>query len=68
MSPGYVPEAVQARVRAQAGHRCGYCLSRQQLVLGLLEIEHIIMVTSQQYTTGSRTFHATLQHVYNVKV
>ena len=42
MSPGYVPEAVQARVRAQAGHRCGYCLSRQQLVLGLLEIEHII--------------------------
>ncbi|MFP4438459.1 MAG: HNH endonuclease [Chloroflexaceae bacterium] len=42
MSPGYVPEAVQARVRALAAHRCGYCLSRQQFVLGLLEIEHII--------------------------
>ena len=42
MSDGYVPPEVRARVRAQAGNRCGYCLSPQRLVLALLEIEHII--------------------------
>lgn len=35
-------DEVRARVRAQAGNRCGYCLSPQHLVLGLLEIDHII--------------------------
>jgi hypothetical protein len=29
-------------VREQAHHRCGYCRSSQQYVLGLLEIDHII--------------------------
>jgi hypothetical protein len=33
---------VRARVRAQARHRCGYCQSAQQYVLGPLEIDHII--------------------------
>jgi hypothetical protein len=42
MSGGYVPDAVKARVRAQAGDRCGYCLSPQHLVLGWLEIEHLV--------------------------
>jgi hypothetical protein len=42
VSTGYVPESVRARVRAQAGDRCGYCLSPQRLVLGRLEIDHII--------------------------
>ncbi|HEV3083718.1 MAG TPA: HNH endonuclease [Gemmataceae bacterium] len=42
MSAGYIPEKIRARVRHQAGDRCGYCLSPQWLVLGLLEIEHII--------------------------
>lgn len=42
MSAGHIPEEVRARVRAQAGDRCGYCLSRQRLVLGRLEIEHIV--------------------------
>ena len=42
MSAGYIPEKIRARVRNQAGDRCGYCLSPQALVLGLLEIEHII--------------------------
>jgi hypothetical protein len=41
MSPD-IPDAVKARVRAQAGDRCGYCRSHQRYVLGLLEIEHII--------------------------
>jgi len=35
-------DEVRARVRALAGNRCGYCLSPQHLVLGLLEIDHII--------------------------
>lgn len=30
------------RVREIAGHRCGYCLSPQRLVLGWLEVEHVI--------------------------
>jgi 5-methylcytosine-specific restriction endonuclease McrA len=42
VSEGYVPEAVRESVRAAAGDRCGYCLSPQRLVLGLLEIEHLI--------------------------
>jgi hypothetical protein len=42
VSEGYIPEDVRARVRSQAGERCGYCLSPQRLVLGLLEIEHLI--------------------------
>jgi len=37
-----INEEVCTRVRAQAGNRCGYCLSPQRLVLGWLEIEHII--------------------------
>jgi hypothetical protein len=39
---GYVSEEVRQRVREQAGNRCGYCLSPQHLVLGTLEIEHLI--------------------------
>ncbi|HXU37842.1 MAG TPA: HNH endonuclease [Blastocatellia bacterium] len=37
-----VPDSVRARVRESAGDRCGYCLSPQRLVMGKLEIEHII--------------------------
>ncbi|MFO0756823.1 MAG: HNH endonuclease signature motif containing protein [Byssovorax sp.] len=37
-----IPEDVRARVRAAAGDRCGYCMSRQKYVLGLLEVEHIV--------------------------
>jgi len=39
-----IPEnsvVVQQRVREAARHRCGYCLSPQQYVMGKLEIEHI---------------------------
>lgn len=42
MTRSSIPEALRARVREQAGHRCGYCLAPQHLVLGWLEIEHII--------------------------
>lgn len=37
-----ITRALRARVRRQAGNRCGYCLSRQEYVWGQLEIEHII--------------------------
>ena len=42
MTSPAIPEAVQERIRKTAHNRCGYCLSPQQLVLGKLEIEHII--------------------------
>jgi hypothetical protein len=35
-------DETRARVRAQAGDRCGYCHSPQKYVLGPLEIDHII--------------------------
>jgi hypothetical protein len=42
VSPRQISNAVRARVREQARHRCGYCRSSQQYVLGLLELDHII--------------------------
>ena len=42
MSKPSISREVRERVRAQADDRCGYCLSPQHLVLGKLEIEHII--------------------------
>lgn len=44
MTPGTIPDAVRARVRTQAGNRCGYCLARQEYVPWLLEIEHIVPI------------------------
>jgi hypothetical protein len=38
----YLSPELEERVRAAAQHRCGYCLSPQQLVMARLEIEHII--------------------------
>jgi hypothetical protein len=37
-----VPDSLKERVRQQAGSRCGYCRSRQEHVLGFLEIDHIV--------------------------
>ena len=42
MSPPNIPDSLRARVRETAGDCCGYCLSPQQLVMGKLEVEHII--------------------------
>jgi hypothetical protein len=41
MNPGKISDALRARVRAQAGNRCGYCLVSQEYVPWTLEIEHI---------------------------
>ncbi len=37
-----IPAEVRQHVREAAGDRCGYCLSPQNLVMGKLEIEHLI--------------------------
>lgn len=42
----YIPVEIERRVRYEAGNRCGYCLSPQQLVMARLEIEHIIPRTA----------------------
>ncbi len=37
----YISVELDHRIRDAAGHRCGYCLSPQRLVMARLEIEHI---------------------------
>lgn len=42
MSSAYLSAEMRETVRAAAGNRCGYCLSAQDYVYDVLEIEHII--------------------------
>ncbi|MCB0126956.1 MAG: HNH endonuclease [Caldilineaceae bacterium] len=42
MARKYIPVALDQRIRKDARHRCGYCLSPQHLVMARLEIEHIV--------------------------
>jgi hypothetical protein len=42
MSPSDISDIVRQNVREAACDRCGYCLSPQRYVMGILEIEHII--------------------------
>jgi HNH endonuclease len=37
-----VSESLRRRVREAARDRCGYCLSPQSLVMGTLEVEHLV--------------------------
>ena len=37
-----ISKRLRERIRRQADDRCGYCLSPQKLVLGQLEIEHLV--------------------------
>ena len=37
-----INDALRKQIRAEAGRKCGYCLSLQKYVLGVLEIDHII--------------------------
>lgn len=39
-----IPEKTKARIRQLAGNRCGYCLSQQEYVWDILEIDHIFPV------------------------
>ena|SRR5919199_1470508 len=36
-----LPEATRQRVRQRAGNRCEYCLSHQDYVMGVLQIDHV---------------------------
>ncbi len=38
----YIPEKLRCKVSADAGHRCGYCLTDQKISGGQMHIEHII--------------------------
>ncbi len=42
MAPRSVSAAVDARIREEAGNRCGYCHAPQELIPAPLEIEHLI--------------------------
>lgn len=42
MTNHYIPIEVERRVRIAAQERCGYCMTPQDLMLEILEIEHII--------------------------
>jgi hypothetical protein len=37
-----IPENIKERIRQQAKNRCGYCLSRQDLVPNIFQIDHIL--------------------------
>lgn len=42
MSSAYVPRGLRRRVAEQARYRCGYCLTREEIIGMPLEIEHLI--------------------------
>lgn len=42
MSTTYIPKALRERVAVAARHRCGYCLTQEQVVGAPMEIDHII--------------------------
>ncbi|MFQ5343337.1 MAG: HNH endonuclease [Anaerolineae bacterium] len=42
MTSSTVPEKVRARIREEAGNRCGYCQVPQEIIPAPLEIEHLI--------------------------
>lgn len=41
MSSVYVPKELRELVARQARHRCGYCLTREEIVGTSMEIEHL---------------------------
>jgi hypothetical protein len=42
MSKAYISKALRQRVREQARHRCGYCLSQERITGQPLDVDHII--------------------------
>ena len=37
-----ISDELRTKIRTQAGNRCGYCLTRQEYVPWILEIEHLV--------------------------
>ncbi len=46
MSRPHVPEALRQRVADQAGHRCGYCLTHEQIGGYSMFLDHLVPVSS----------------------
>lgn len=44
MTTQHIDAVVRARVRAQARHRCGYCLSAEHITGTALELDHLIPI------------------------
>jgi 5-methylcytosine-specific restriction endonuclease McrA len=44
MKPQRISAALRRRVAAAAGYRCGYCLTAQEIIGPLLEIDHLVPV------------------------
>lgn len=42
MSTTYVSKALRERVAIRARHRCGYCLTSEEIVGALMEVDHIL--------------------------
>lgn len=42
MSKAYIPKALRERVEEQAQHRCGYCLSQEEVIGASMEIDHLL--------------------------
>jgi hypothetical protein len=42
MTSDYVPKSLRERVAEQARHRCGYCLSSEEIVGLSMELDHLI--------------------------
>lgn len=42
MSKTYISKALRARIGEQARHRCGYCLTQEQVVGTPMEVEHTL--------------------------
>ena len=42
MSKAYIAQALRQRVAEQGRHRCGYCLTQEQIVGVPMDVEHIV--------------------------
>jgi len=51
VTSNYIPVELQRQVRADAGRRCGYCLSPEVLLGAVLEFEHLTPLATGGETT-----------------
>jgi len=64
VSTSSITERQRARIREQAGNRCGYCLAHQDYVPWVLEIEHIVPLVAGGSNDDSNLWLAC--HAYNL--
>lgn len=46
MSKTYIPVSLQRAIRAEAGHRCGYCRSSEKITGMRLQFEHLVSLAA----------------------